>query len=164
MCQFFYCLDIFFKQNVNEIFYIVRTLYILWWSTKWSSLNQISSNNPFSIDAKIRASLCIINKEMKDVFVCYAREEEEEKRKYIAVEAAWPPRSCCFFYAMFYIKLWNSNYKADTICRFISINMLLIFWLLPGVKAILTNFTSSAAVYIWSFFPILLTVVYCWII
>lgn len=50
-----------------------------------------------------------------------------------------------FFYAMFYIKLWNSNYKADTICRFISINMLLISWLPPGVKAILTNFTSSAA-------------------
>lgn len=45
-------------------------------------------------------SLCIINKEMKDVFVCYAR-EEEEKRKYIAVEAAWPPRSCCFFMQCF---------------------------------------------------------------
>lgn len=47
-------------------------------------------------------SLCIINKEMKDVFVCYAREEEEEKRKYIAVEAAWPPRSCCFLCNVLY--------------------------------------------------------------
>lgn len=33
--------------------------------------------------------------------------------------------------------------------------------LLSGVKAILTNFTSSAAAYIWSFFPILLKVIYC---
>lgn len=103
MCQFFYCLDIFFKQNVNEIFYIVSlTLYILWWSTRWSSLNQISSYNPFSIDVKIRASLCIINKEMKDVFVCYAREEEEKKRNYIDVKAAWPPRSCCFLCNVLY--------------------------------------------------------------
>lgn len=47
-------------------------------------------------------SLCIINKEMKDVFVYYAREEEEEKRKYIAVKAAWPPRSCCFLCNVLY--------------------------------------------------------------
>lgn len=95
---------------------------------------------------------------MKDVFVCYAREEEEEKRKYIAVEAAWPPRSCCFlcnvlykFYGIVIIKQTPYAGLFPSICY--------LSWLPPGVKAILTNFTSSAAVYIWSFFPILLTVV-----
>lgn len=80
MCQFFYCLDIFFKQNVNEIFYIVRTLYILWWSTKWSSLNQISSYNPFSIDVKIRASVFASLTRKWRTFL-YVMQERKKKKK-----------------------------------------------------------------------------------
>lgn len=87
------------------------------------------------------------------------QERKKKKKENILLSKLHGLQEVAVFYAMFYIKLWNSNYKADTICRFISIDMLLISWLPPGVKAILTNFTSSAAVYIWSFFPKLLTVV-----
>lgn len=45
-------------------------------------------------------SLCIINKEMKDVFVCYAREEEEEN---ILMSKLHGLQEVAAFYAMFYI-------------------------------------------------------------
>lgn len=39
---------------------------------------------------------------MKDIFVCYVREEEEEKRKYIVVKVVWFLRSCCFLCNVLY--------------------------------------------------------------
>lgn len=91
MCQFFYWLDIFFfLTKCKWDFY---TCIVLWWSTKYSSLNQISSYNPFSIDARIRASLFASLTMIWRKFCMLCKRWRKNKRKYIAVKAAWPPRS-----------------------------------------------------------------------